>query len=121
MHSPKCVTPLHPVAVRMKEFTSKRKKTEEDLLAISDLEWETGVYWDNNIGLHIPNECIKATIQNGAKQHKKGKDIAKYLQVATLMAPLNIGEEQNRIKSSCLRISPFVRLGIPSRKNGIFP
>lgn len=101
MHSPKCVNPLHPIAVRMKEFTSKRKKTEEDLLAISDLEWEAGVYWDDNIGLHIPNECIKATIQNGAKQNKKGKDIAKYLQVATLMAPLNIGEEQDyeRLKS----------------------
>ncbi|MCI9481123.1 MAG: hypothetical protein HFF88_01995 [Oscillibacter sp.] len=95
MHSPKCVNPLRPIAVRKKKFTSKRKKTEEDLLAISDLEWEAGVYWDDNVGLHIPNECIKATIQNGAKQNKKDKDIAKYLQVAMLMAPLNIGEEQN--------------------------
>lgn len=53
------------------------------------------MYWDDSVGLHIPNECIKATIQNGAKQNKKGKDIAKYLQVTTLMAPLSIGEEQD--------------------------
>lgn len=95
MHSPKCVNPLHPVALKLKELNSKRKKTEEDYLAISDLEWEAGVYWDDGVGLHIPNECIKATIQNGAKQNKKGKDIAKYLQVTTLMAPLNISEEQD--------------------------
>jgi len=73
----------------------KVQKDGKDLLAISDLEWEAGIYWDNSVGLYIPNECIKATIQNGAKQNKKGKDIAKYLQVATLMAPLNIGEEQD--------------------------
>lgn len=95
MHSPKCVNPLHPIKLELNKYTSKKKKTEEDLLVLSDLEWEAGVYWDDSVGLYIPNECIKATIQNGAKQNKKGKDIAKYLQVATLMAPLNIGEEQD--------------------------
>lgn len=120
MHSPKCVNPLHPIAKKLREFTSKRKKTEEDLLAISDLEWETGVYWDDSVGLYIPNECLKATIQNGAKQNKKGKDIAKYLQVLTLMSPLNIGETQNYdqlktdlryrdVRSVCVQRSRVIR------------
>lgn len=95
MHSPKCVNPLHPISIEMKKYTSKKKKTEEDLLKISDLEWESGVYWDDTVGLHIPNECIKATIQNGAKANRKGADISKYLQVDTLMAPVNISEPQN--------------------------
>ena len=47
MHSPKCVNPLHPISIEMKKYTSKKKKTEEDLLKISDLEWESGVYWDD--------------------------------------------------------------------------
>ena len=94
MHSPKCVNPLHPISLEMKKYTSKRKKTDEDYLKISDLEWESGVYWDDKIGLYIPNECIKATIQNGAKANRKGTDIAKFLQIMTLMAPLDIFEER---------------------------
>lgn len=66
-HSPKCVNPLHPIAKEMKLYTSKRKKTEEDLQKISDLEWESGVYWDDSIGLVIPNECLAATFLAGAK------------------------------------------------------
>jgi len=101
MHSPKCVNPLHPIARRMKEYTSKRKKTEEDLLTISDLEWEAGVYWDDTVGLYIPNECIAATLINGAKMHKLGANVKKYCHVQTLMAPLDIGEVQDydRLKS----------------------
>ena len=71
------------------------KKTEEDLIAISDLEWEAGVYWDDNIGLVIPNECLAATIQNGAKMNKNGKDVAKFVHILDPMAALDIGEVQN--------------------------
>lgn len=94
-HSPKCVNPLHPLSIEMKKYTSKRKKTEEDLIAISDLEWEAGVYWDDNIGLVIPNECLAATIQNGAKMNKNGKDVAKFVHILDPMAALDIGEVQN--------------------------
>ena len=31
MHSPKCVNPLHPISLEMKKYTSKKKKTEEDV------------------------------------------------------------------------------------------
>lgn len=95
MHSPKCVNPLHPVSLQMKQYTSKRKKTEEDLMAISDLEWESGVYWDENVGLHIPNECLAATLINGAKFNKNGKDISRYCHILNPLVPLDIGEAQN--------------------------
>ena len=95
MHSPKCVNPLHPIAMEMKKYTSKRKKTEEDLLKISDLEWEAGVYWDDNIGLHIPNECIAATLLGGAKFNKNGTAIARYCHITTPLAQLDIGEAQD--------------------------
>lgn len=99
-HSPKCVNPLHPIAKAMKALTSKRKKTEDDLMAISDLEWEAGVYWDDNIGLVIPNECLAATILAGAKLNKNGSSFQKYVQIMDSLVPLDIGETQdyNRIK-----------------------
>ena len=95
MHSPKCVNPPHPIAMEMKKYTSKRKKTEEDLLKISDLEWEAGVYWDDNIGLHIPNECIAATLLGGAKFNKNGAAVARYCHITTPLAQLDIGETQD--------------------------
>lgn len=92
MHSCKCVNPLHPIAKELKKYTSKMKKTEEDLNIISDLEWKAGAYWNDEIGLYIPGENVEATIQNGAKANKKGKDIQKYVDVKDLYIPFNYGE-----------------------------
>lgn len=106
MHSPKCVNPLHPIAKQMKALTSKKKKTETDLELISDLEWEAGVYWDENLGLVIPNECLAATFLEGAKMNKNGSAFQKYVQVIDSLAPLDIGEVQNYEK---MKVDPRFR------------
>jgi len=92
MHSCQCVNPLHPISKELKKYTSKRKKTEEDYEIISDLEWEGGLYWKDGMGLYIPAENIEATIRNGAKANKKGKDVEKYVAVETMYAPFSYGE-----------------------------
>lgn len=96
MHSCKCVNPLHPIAREMKKYTSKKKKTEEDLLKIADLEWEAGAYWQDGLGLYIPSENIEATLRNGAKTYKKGKDFEKYVNVTDLIIPLDYGENLSK-------------------------
>lgn len=106
MHSPKCVNPLHPLAKQMKSLTSKKKKTEADLEAISDLEWEAGVYWDDNVGLYIPNECLAATFLEGAKMNKNGSTFQKYVQVVDSIVSLDIGEVQNYQK---MKVDPRFR------------
>lgn len=94
MHSCQCVNPLHPIAKQIKEITSKRKKVEEDLIKLSDLEWEGSVYWDKeNNCPYLPAENIEATIKNGAKVNKKGKDIEKYFNVITLRPEVFYGEK----------------------------
>lgn len=92
MHSCQCVNPLHPIARELKKYTSKKKKTDEDLIKISDLEWESGAYWKDGLGLYIPAENVEATIINGAKVNKKGKDIEKYCNVTDLYIPFDYGE-----------------------------
>ena len=92
MHSCQCVNPLHPISKELKKYTSKKKKTEDDLLKISDLEWEAGAYWKDGLGLYMSAENVEATIQNGAKANKKGKDIEKYVNVTDLYIPFNYGE-----------------------------
>lgn len=93
MHSCQCVNPLNPIAKEMKKYTSKREKlTEEELIKLSDLEWEAGAYWKDGLGLYMPAENIEATIRNGAKVNRKGKDIEKYVNVTDLYIPFNYGE-----------------------------
>ena len=93
MHSCQCVNPLHPLSLQMKKITSIRKKTEEDLVKLSDLEWEAGLYWDKKIGLYMPAENIEATVREGAKARKKGKDIVKAFTFLDLYVPVDIGEK----------------------------
>lgn len=93
MHSCQCVNPLHPISKELKKYTSKRNKTDEDLEKIADLEWEAGAYWKDGLGLYMPGENVEATIQNGAKANKKGKDIEKYVEVSDLYIPFYYGED----------------------------
>lgn len=92
MHSCAGVNPLHPIARELKTYTSKRKKTDEDLVKISDLEWELGLYWDDSIGLYIPCDNVIKTVQEGAQARKRGKDIQKAFDVLDMQIPLDIGE-----------------------------
>ena len=96
MLSCQCVNPLHPIAKELKKYTSKKNKTDEDLIKISDLEWEAGAYWKDGLGLYMPAENVEATIQNGAKANKKGKDIEKYVNVTDLYIPFNYGENLSK-------------------------
>ena len=92
MHSCQCVNPLHPISLELKKYTSKRKKTDDDYIKMADLEWEAGAYWKDGLGLYIPAENVEATIINGAKAYKKGKDIEKYCDVTDLYIPFDYGE-----------------------------
>lgn len=96
MHSCQCANPLHPIAKELSKYSSKKKKTEEDLKIISDLEWESGAYWKDGLGLYIPAENVEATIRNGAKVNRKGTDIVKYVNVTDLYIPFNYGENLSK-------------------------
>lgn len=96
MHSCQCVNPLHPIAREMKRINSIKKKSEEDYAKLSDLEWEAGAYWKDGLGLYIPAENVEATIVNGAKVNKMGKDIQKYCRVTDLYIPFDYGENLSK-------------------------
>ena len=70
--------------------------TEEELIQLSNLEWESGCYWQDGIGVYVPAENIEATIRHGAKANKKGKDIERYVSVTDLMVPLDYGENLSK-------------------------
>ncbi len=99
MHSCQCVNPLHPISKEIKKLNDKPrgyKFTEEELIQLSDLEWEAGAYWKDDLGLYIPSENVEATIRNGAKANKKGKDVERFVSVTDLYIPFDYGENLSK-------------------------
>jgi len=65
--------PLNTYSKRVKEFTSKRTKTEEDHENILNLQWESALYWSEELGLYMPWENIYSCMLKAAKSHKMGQ------------------------------------------------
>lgn len=72
MHSDKLANPLLPESKAHKELTSKRKKTDEDHLAIAKSEFLAGCYWSESDGFFIPGQNLDSTFVTGAKLQKLG-------------------------------------------------
>ena len=95
LHSCQCVNPLHPISIELKKLTGKRQKTEEDLAKISDLEFMSGLYWDDEVGVYVPAENISRSIEDGAKFMKKGKDIKRHVSIlGSSLVPLDYGAKK---------------------------
>lgn len=72
MHADTLANPLNASTKLHKELTSKRKKTEEDHLAIARSEFLSGCYWSARDGFYIPGQNFDATFLAGAKLQKLG-------------------------------------------------
>lgn len=88
MHSCVGVNPLHPITKEIKKLTGKKKKTDEDLQLISDLEFQSGIYFDEKIGPYIPAEMMEACLRDAAKRTKQGKNFTMAVMVSPDMIPL---------------------------------
>jgi hypothetical protein len=74
MHNGQLADPLCLWAKRMKEITSKQKKTDADHEEIARLEWHGGLYLQNGVPC-VPDVAQKATLFNAAKTLKLGKKL----------------------------------------------
>ena len=88
MHSCRGVNPTEPLVIEKKKLTSKQKKTEEDTIAILDIDYRLAIYYDPEIGPYIPAECIEATCRESAKKNKQGKTVQTALFISPDRIPL---------------------------------
>lgn len=72
IHNGRTASPLDEYAKKMKTITSKRKKTEEDIGKLLDIQWESCLYWHKERGLHMPVENLLAALLKAARKHKIG-------------------------------------------------
>lgn len=80
VHNDQMVDPLNPHTRAMKELTKKRKKTDEDHEEIARIEWEAGLYFEEDIGPFLPAANIEAMVREAAKLSKEGKKIQRGVQ-----------------------------------------
>lgn len=73
MHNGRTSNPLDPFAKAMKEISSKRKKTDADLEALSNIEYKAGLYTDEKNRVIIPSRVLESVLVEGAKKSKEGK------------------------------------------------
>ena len=87
MHNERLANPLDQAAKDLKVITSKRKKTEDDMLALSFAEFRGGLYIDED-GPYIPAHWMLAMIRDGAKLTKQGKDAIRAILLNDAKLPL---------------------------------
>lgn len=72
MHDDKTANPLNEYSKKMKAITSKRKKTDDDLLELAKIEWEASLYYTEDKGYFIKGDCFAASFLAAAKSKKLG-------------------------------------------------
>lgn len=73
LNNPQVVNPFNEYAKQLKPLTSKRKKTEDDLLEISKIKFVSSLYWDSKRGYTIPASHFIQSLKKAAQENKLGK------------------------------------------------
>jgi hypothetical protein len=74
LHSDVGCDPLSESAVELARMTKRKdKKTADAQHEIARVEWEAGLYYDDDGGVHIPTWNVIRSIQDGARMSKSGK------------------------------------------------
>ena len=72
MHNDTLCDPLNPLTVELSKITVIRKKQLEHHIAMARLEFEGGLYYSENYGLHIPSKLIFGCLKSAARKFKLG-------------------------------------------------
>jgi hypothetical protein len=80
--------PLDDFTRRIKELTSKRKKTDADQREIEHLEFLGGLYFDPSIGIYVRTIAIKRCFERAATITRQGTAVNRALALFTDKTPL---------------------------------
>lgn len=95
IHNGRTASPLDIYAKKLKAYTSKRKKTEEDIRALLQIQWEGALYWDDTLGVYMPVENLMAALLKAARKHKMGPQISGFVFDEAIGFPLIVKNHDN--------------------------
>jgi hypothetical protein len=73
MHNEQLANPFNEYTVELGKLTKKRGKSIEDHLAIAEIEFQGGLYFDAKAGPYVPARCLNKMLVMGARRRKLGK------------------------------------------------
>ena len=96
-NNPQMVDPFNKYKRMSSEITSKRKKTDEDLITLREIELQAKVYFDEIIGIYVPAPWVIASIAGNSwsKCKIKKADIRSCVFVNTSKIKLNYTGSEN--------------------------
>lgn len=89
MHAPTLVDPMHPLKRAYDLITAKGgKKTIADHERLAHLEWEAGIYFDEEVGPFLSAVNIKQAIRAAAARYKLGTAVVRGITFDKTKIPL---------------------------------
>lgn len=91
MHNVRLASPMNPYAKELSRLNKAKpssKRTDDDRLEIARVEWEGGLYFDEEVGPYVPASWVFKTILEGARAGRRGQKIEGGLTVVDLVHPL---------------------------------
>jgi len=107
MHNGRTADPLDPWAKKLKSVSSKRKKTEEDHELMSEIEFEAGLYWSDEMGVYMPTDNLQRMFLDACKKIRMGRESIGIMIDAEYGCPLIFPNHKNLKK---LKNDPKARL-----------
>lgn len=90
MHNGRLANPLDPWTQQLKALNAKRKKTDEDLMAILQAEARGAIYETPDGVLGFPTQNVWRCVYDSAKAFKLGEDIKRSLSFEDVIEPLGV-------------------------------
>lgn len=88
MHNSRLADKLDLITREKAAVAGKRKKTDEDDMLISRLEWTGGLYFDPEVGPYLPGDNVFKALVEAARKSKDGKRVEQGLFINTDVNPL---------------------------------
>ena len=83
VHNSRLAIATDPFAERLSRLTSKpsKQRTHEDYVEMSRVEWEGGLYWDDDLGPYVPTSYAMTSLWQSAKFTRDGEGLRRSLTV----------------------------------------
>jgi len=85
--------PTDELTIKHKELTLKRTKTMQDHIDIAKSQWRGLLYWDDELGVYMPTQNIRAALIRGGTLNKLGMDLKRGTLMPDGKTPIDYGKK----------------------------
>lgn len=91
MHNVRLASPMDSFAKKLSQLNRAKmssKRTDEERLEIARVEWEGGLYFDEDLGPYVPASWVFKCLLEGARAGRRGPKIEGGITVVEMVHPL---------------------------------